>query len=258
MADATGAASSSNVAIVVPTLDEEEALRHNLEAALAVADELIVSDGGSSDDTRALARGLGARLVTGPACRGGQLNRGAAATRSPILLFLHADTRLPPGAVANVRQALARGAVGGAFALRFDTPHPLMRFGAGVINLRTRLTRAPLGDQAQFVTRAAFEELGGYRDWPILEDLDFALRLRRHGRLAILSPPVVTSGRRFLARGMVRTVATNWLIWLLYWAGWSPHRLARLYGSRQGTPDVARAPEAPSNRSPSTAARPRR
>jgi rSAM/selenodomain-associated transferase 2 len=217
------------VAIVVPTLDEESALRRHLPAALAAADEVVVSDGGSTDGTLALARELGARVVTGPPGRGGQLTRGAEATDAPLLLFLHADTRLPEGGVERVRDAVAQGAVGGGFLVRFDVERSTLRLGERLINARTRLTRWPLGDQAQFVTRDAFRALGGYRDWPILEDLDFAIRLRRHGRTALIPVPVTTAARRFVEQGVVRTVATNWLIWLLFLGGVSPHRLARLY-----------------------------
>ena len=252
------------VAIVVPTLNEEATLSRTLPPALAAADELVVSDGGSADRTVEVARELGARIVSGPAGRGAQLNRGAAATSAEILLFLHADTTLPAGAVPAVRQAIAGGCgagearapaapvaranpanlvmdpvtppgpvtpvVGGAFLMRFDDGRPLLQLGGWLINLRTRVSRLPLGDQAQFVTRDAFDRLGGYRDWPILEDLDFAWRLRRHGRTVILSQRVTTSGRRFVELGVTRTVATNWLIWLLFVAGVSPRRLARLYG----------------------------
>ncbi len=170
------------VAVVVPALNEEAALRQTLPRALAGADELVGSGGGSADETVEVARRLGARVVTGPAGRGGQLNRGAAATSAEILLFLHADTTLPSGAIEAVRQSIAGAALGGAF-------------------------------------------LG-----PILEDLDFAWRLRRRGRLAILGLHVTTGARRFLELGVLRTVATNWLIWLLFVLGVSPRRLARLYG----------------------------
>ncbi len=224
------------VAIVVPTLNEEATLSRTLAAAVAVADELVVSDGGSADRTVEVARSLGARVLAGPAGRGGQLNRGAAATSAEILLFLHADTTLPAGALADVREAVAgrsRGgagaAAGGAFLVRFDTDRPQLRLGAWLINQRTRLTRLPLGDQAQFVTRTAFEQLGGFRDWPILEDLDFAWRLRRHGRTVILRRRVTTGARRFVELGVARTVAINWLIWLLFVLGVSPRRLVRLY-----------------------------
>lgn len=220
------------LAIVIPALDEEESLRRNLPAALAVADEVIVSDGGSADRTAEVARELGARVVTGPAGRGGQLNRGAAAALqggAEILLFLHADTTLPDGGAARVREAVSAGACGGAFLIRFDADRPLQRLGSRLVNWRTRKLRVPLGDQAQFATRETFERLGGFRDWPILEDFDFMLRLRREKRMVVIEAEVVTNSRRFLEQGTVRTVATNWLIWLLFLLGVSPHRLARLY-----------------------------
>ncbi|HXO40315.1 MAG TPA: TIGR04283 family arsenosugar biosynthesis glycosyltransferase, partial [Thermoanaerobaculia bacterium] len=209
---------------------------------LAAGSELVVADGGSRDRTVAVARALGARVVACPAGRGGQLNRGAAATMAEILLFLHADTTLPEGALAAIHAVIggnrggdpgggdaAQPAIGGAFLVRFDQGGPLLRLGAWLINQRTRATRLPLGDQAHFVTRIAYEQLGGYRDWPILEDLDFAWRLRRHGRTVILRQRVTTGARRFVELGVARTVATNWLIWLLFVAGVSPRRLARFY-----------------------------
>jgi hypothetical protein len=128
-----------------------------------------------------------------------------------------------------VREAVAAGAAGGAFLVRFDVDSPLYRGGARVVNLRTRCTRLALGDQAQFATRETFVALAGFRAWPILEDLDFARRLKRLGRVAILAPPVTTSARRFERRGPARTVALNWLLWTLFLCGVSPHRLARLY-----------------------------
>jgi len=218
------------LAIVVPTLNEEDALRRHLPAALEAADEVVVSDGGSCDGTVEVARQLGARVVTGPPGRGGQLNRGAAAAAAAdILLFLHADTTLPPGGAQAVRDAAARGAPGGAFLLRFDADRPLQRLGSWLINRRTRWLRVPLGDQAQWATRETFERLGRFRDWPLLEDLDFILRLRRLPGFTLIEDPVTTGARRFLEQGTVRTVAINWLIWILFLLGVSPHRLARLY-----------------------------
>lgn len=217
------------LAIVVPTLNEEPSLRRHLPAALAAADQVVVSDGGSTDGTLAVARELGARVVTGPPGRGGQLTRGAEATDAPLLLFLHADTLLPPDGPRLVRDAVTAGAIGGGFLVRFDVDYSVLRLGERLINARTRWTGLPLGDQAQFVTRAAFQSLGGYRDWPILEDLDFAMRLRRSGRTVLIASPVTTAARRFLEQGVTRTVSTNWLIWLLFFCGVSPHRLARLY-----------------------------
>ena len=220
------------LAIVIPALNEEGTLRRNLPDALAHADEVVVSDGGSADGTLEVARELGARTVSGPACRGEQLNRGAAATDADILLFLHADTLLPENAGRMVKKAVAAGAPGGAFFIRFDGDGFVYRLGERVVNLRTKLAFTPLGDQAQFATREAFRELGGFREWPILEDLDFAKRMRQRWgrrRLAVLGDPVVTSARRFEKQGPARTVALNWMIWLLFALGASPHRLAKIY-----------------------------
>ena len=204
-------------------------MRTNLPNVLAQADEVIVSDGGSGDRTREVAARFGARVVEGPAGRGAQLNRGAAVTSAELLLFLHADTTLPEGAAGAVRAAIARGFCGGGFRVRFEPTRPLLRFIGAFANARSRLTRVTLGDQGQFATRAAFEQLGGYREWPLLEDLDFARRLKRAGRVTVLPLAVSTSARRFERRGPLRTVLTNWLIWTLFACGVSPSRLARLY-----------------------------
>lgn len=217
------------VAVVIPALDEETSLSRHLPAVVAAADEVVVADGGSRDGTLAVALAAGAAVVSGPAGRGVQLNQGAAATRSPILLFLHADTTLPTGAIEMVRAAIAAGAVGGGFFARFDLERPIQRVGGWLINRRTLITGVPLGDQAQFTSRAVFERLGGFRPWPILEDLDFGRRLKRHGRVAVLRAPVTTAARRFVAGGVARTIAVNWLIWGLFFAGVAPERLARLY-----------------------------
>ncbi len=201
----------------------------NLPEIVAASEEVLVSDGGSEDLTRQIAANCGARVVSGPPGRGPQLNRGARAARGDGLLFLHADTVLPEGAVRSVANALANGSVGGGFQIRFASSRPIYRLGSSIVNLRTHWFQSPLGDQAQFVSRTAFEELGGFPDWPILEDLEFMRRLKRLGKVTILEPPVVTSTRRFEDRGITRTIAFNWLIFALYFAGVSPERLARFY-----------------------------
>jgi hypothetical protein len=144
-------------------------------------------------------------------------------------VFVHADTKLPSNAVTEIKQAFCEGYAGGGFRVRFSGTHPLMAVGSRLVNLRTRLTRAPLGDQAQFVQREVFEKLEGFHDWPILEDLDFIRRLKRQARVKVLASRVVTSDRRYAQRGIARTVALNWLIWSLYALGVGPERLARLY-----------------------------
>ena len=225
-------ATSLRLAIVVPTLNEEQTLRRNLPDALAQADEVVVSDGGSTDGTIEVAQALGARTVSGPACRGAQLNRGAEATDAGILLFLHADTTLPHHAGEAIKKAAEAGAPGGAFLIHFDGEGFVYRLGGSVVNLRTKLAFTPLGDQGQWITREGFRELGGFREWPLLEDLDFAKRMRQRWgrkRLAVIEEPVVTSARRFAKQGPARTVARNWMIWMLFAMGVSPHRLAKMY-----------------------------
>ncbi len=225
------------LAIVIPTLDEEPSLEAALDSALgaieaAAGDLVVVADGGSSDRTAELAVARGALVVVSSPGRGDQLNAGAQAgvqAGADALLFLHADTRLPAGARKLVADALADGAVGGGFTVVFAPASWLFRVGARWVNLRTRWFRIPLGDQAQFASAAAFERAGGYPAWPILEDLELLARLRRLGKLAVLEPPVTTSARRFLARGIARTIATNWLIWALFALGFQPARLSRLY-----------------------------
>lgn len=218
------------LSIVIPTLDEAANLRELLPEVLPIADEIRVADGGSVDETCEVARNLGAGLVAAPRGRGQQLQAGAAGCSGDVLLFLHADCRLPPGARAAIEAALASPAVvGGAFRIRFRGGGRLLDLGARLANWRAAFTRCPLGDHAIFVRRTVFEELGGFRQWPLLEDLDFSRRLARHGRTRLLAATVESSARRFESLGVLRTVATNWLIFLLYLAGVPASRLALLY-----------------------------
>ena len=219
----------ATVAVIIPSLNEEQSLQRALDLAMANADEVIISDGGSTDSTLEIASSFGAKIVTGEPGRGPQLNRGAEVATSDIYLFLHADTTLPDNGLDQIRAAADAGAVGGGFSVNFDADTFWFRLGNRIVNARTRLTGLPLGDQGQFVTAKTFESMGGYRPWPILEDLDFARRLKQQGKVATLDSAVTTSARRYLARGTTRTIATNWLIWALYLVGISPHRLAKLY-----------------------------
>lgn len=157
------------------------------------------------------------------------MNQGAGASRSDVLLFLHADSTLPPGAIDRVRTKIEEGCEGGGFLAEFDDRSPIFKLGSRLVSTRTRLTRIPLGDQGQFVTRAVFEDLGGFQDWPILEDLDFARRLKKRGAVGIIETPIVTSARRYNQNGIARTIANNWWIWFLYFLGVSPARLAQRY-----------------------------
>lgn len=218
------------LSVIIPALNEEARIGAAIDAAFAAgAAEVIVADGGSRDGTAAIATARGATLVTGESVRARQLNRGAATAAQPVLLFVHADTLLPPGAGAAVVAALGSGAIFGGFRVRFLERTPGLRWTEFAINFRTRLTGAPWGDQAQFTSREAFFASGQYMDYPIMEDYELAVRMKRQGRTVLLPLHVTTSGRRFLEKGLVRTTVLNWLIIICWRLGVSPERLARWY-----------------------------
>jgi rSAM/selenodomain-associated transferase 2 len=221
------------MAVIIPVLNEEATIRASIGSAReAGADEIVVSDGGSRDGSLALARELGVRVIDTERSRARQLNVAARATDSEILLFLHADTTLPDGARSLIEQALDGGAIFGGFRLRFLEDEPRLRVCAAMINFRTLRTRCPWGDQAQFTTRAQFERVGGYPDMPIMEDYEMARRMRASGPTAVLPAHVLTSGRRFLEKGVLATAVTNWKIITAYHLGVSPAELRKMYGSR--------------------------
>jgi rSAM/selenodomain-associated transferase 2/rSAM/selenodomain-associated transferase 1 len=222
---------ASTLAVVIPTLNEAEHLAATLRAVAAgQPDELIVADGGSEDDTVALAKSLGARVVLAEAGRACQMNAGAAAASSGMLLFLHADT-VPPGDYRRrVTSALQRPeVVAGAFRFALGEPVPGRRWIERLVALRCRLFAAPYGDQGLFLRRECFEICGGFPDWPILEDVELVRRLKRLGRLHLDPAPVVTSGRRWRRRGLWRTSWINRRIMFGYHLGQSPERLKRFY-----------------------------
>ena len=209
------------VTAVIPTFNEAERIAATIDAAFAAGvAEVIVCDGGSSDDTVSIARAHGAKIVEGESMRARQLNRGAALASHDMLVFLHADTLLPHGAAEAIEKAQCFG------GFRIEFIEPGLERVAKRINARTRFTREPWGDQAQFTPRASFT---GYREMPIMEDYELARRMKRAGRTTLLPLAVRTSGRRFLRKGVVRTAIVNWLIILSYHLGVSPERLARWY-----------------------------
>lgn len=217
------------ISIIIPTLNEEQAIGGQLESLAGLgADEVIVSDGGSRDRTVEIAS-TRARVVTGPASRGTQLNTGAAVAGGDVLLFLHADVRLTSSALDVVREALADPAViGGNFDIHYAGKD--MRAAAFThINRLRRRFGVFYGDSAIFCRHRTFQELGGYKPWPLLEDYEFARRLRRHGRLALLDEPVFVSDRRWRNGGLLHALSAWFFIQALYLAGVSPYRLARLY-----------------------------
>ncbi len=173
--------------------------------------------------------GVEVLFAEGEGPRGVRLAAAARRARGDVLVFLHADTTLPEGWRRMVVEAIERGAVGGAFRLGFEGGGARMAIVAFGANVRTALTRVPYGDQAPFVRRDVYEKLGGHRPWPLLDDLEFGCRLKRAGRVTILPAKVRTSPRRYLNKGVTRTVLRNWLILLRYRLGESPETLAQLY-----------------------------
>jgi rSAM/selenodomain-associated transferase 2 len=214
------------VTVIIPTLNEEEWIGEAVDSALAAgAAEVIVADGASSDRTPRVATARGARVLLAERPRARQLNAAVRAAANDKLIVLHADTRLPAGAAAAVARALDDVDFGG-FRIAFIERSARLRLAAALINLRTAITRAPWGDQAQFVRRAALLAGGGFREMPFMEDYELALRMRP---ARILPLTVRTSGRRFLRLGVLRTAATNWRIIARYRLGADPEELVRLY-----------------------------
>ena len=224
------------ISVIIPTLNESSTIARTLTHTIALGfDEIIVSDGGSTDSTIPMveaccARVPAVRLVTAPTGRARQLNEGVKACRSDILLFLHADTELPPTAGIAIESALENAPyVGGRFDVRFDQPS---RWGAVIswfMNRRSRFSGIATGDQAIFVRRQVFERMGGFPDIPLMEDIEFSRRLKRQGPVAALTDQVTTSFRRWEKDGPLRTILLMWTLRFLYWLGVHPARLNNFY-----------------------------
>jgi rSAM/selenodomain-associated transferase 2 len=224
----------AHLSIVIPVLNAGDALPALLDSLLpgvaqGVIREVIVSDGGSSDATLQIARDAGCEIVQGPAGRGGQLRRGAEGARGDWLMFLHADTRLPPGWVGAV--CTHRDPETAAyFRLAFRSDAVMARVTAGWANLRSRVFGLPYGDQGLLISRALYDAVGGYAEMPLMEDVALARLLR--GRMVMLAETVTTDGRRYEQGGWVRRGARN--LWTLarYLAGAEPAKLAEAYHKR--------------------------
>jgi rSAM/selenodomain-associated transferase 2 len=222
------------ISVILPVIDEADEITSALAGTLdsPYVEERIVVDGGSRDGTEERARASGARVVTSPPGRSRQMNAGARASRGDILLFLHADTRLPPGFEHHVREILERpDTVAGAFRLGIDSPFWGLWVIEWLANFRSVCMEMPYGDQAIFIEALRFHRLGGFPEIPIMEDFSFIRRLRREGRIGIAPVSVTTSARRYDRLGFWRTTGINQLMILTYLMGFSPDRLARWYRS---------------------------
>jgi rSAM/selenodomain-associated transferase 2 len=223
-----------SLSIIIPVLDEAATVASALAALAALRQrgaEVIVVDGGSHDRTVDIARPLADKVVTAPRGRAAQMNAGAAVARGDVFLFLHADTRLPAEADRLVGEGLARSRrAWGRFDATIAGKNPLLRLVAFMMNLRSRLTGIATGDQAMFVTRAAFQAVGGFPDIGLMEDIAMSRALKRCSAPLCLADTVVTSDRRWETQGVMRTIVLMWRLRLAYAMGAAPDRLARRYG----------------------------
>jgi rSAM/selenodomain-associated transferase 2 len=221
------------LSIVIPTLDEAAGIVDQLTGLQPLrreGHEVIVVDGGSADATADLARPLADLVLSAPRGRSLQMNAGAAQARGEVLLFLHADTRLPEGGLAQIAAALSRtDCVWGRFDVTIEGRHPMLRVVASLMNLRSRLTGIATGDQAVFIRRSAFERVGGFPPIALMEDIALSAALKRVSRPACLRARVMTSGRRWEKHGVGRTIVRMWRLRIAYFFGAEPARLARAY-----------------------------
>ena len=221
------------LSIIIPALDEAPQIVAALEALAplrAGGHEVIVVDGGSADGTPALAAGLADRILQAPRGRARQMNAGAALASGDALVFLHADTRLPPDAAPLVLEALARRGWG-RFDVRIEGRSLLLAVVAFCMNWRSRLSGIATGDQAMFVRREVFAAAGGFSDIPLMEDVALSARLKQISPPACLPQRVATSGRGWERRGVLRTIVLMWRLRLAYFLGARPEDLARRYAN---------------------------
>lgn len=223
------------ISIIIPVLNEAAIIKSTLTQLQQHSGvEIIVVDGGSQDNTVALVQQTGVKVITvlGKG-RAGQMNAGANAAQGNILLFLHADTRLPPHFVDLVIQTLKQPRiVAGAFKLAIEGTDRSLRWVEMIVEMRSRLLSLPYGDQAIFISQPAFIESGGFADLPIMEDFEFVRRIKSRGRIAIAPAAVITSGRRWRKLGVWQTTLINQLIIAGFYLGVSPTKLANFYRSQ--------------------------
>ena len=226
----SGLQTPPTISVIIPILNEAKILDQTLSQLQPElgSHELIIVDGGSNDNSVCIAEKYG-EVLTSARGRAKQLNAGAAAATGDILIFLHADIRLEPGALKAVESALSSGYIGGGFRQKIDGKSILYRAIEIAGNVRGKYLKVFYGDSGIFLARADFEKIGGFPDVPILEEMEFSKELRKLGKTTLVAPCIHISARRWETRGVVRTTLNNYLITLLYFLKISPERLAELY-----------------------------
>lgn len=223
------------ISIIIITLNEEEFLERLLITLRDIDDiEVIVSDGGSIDRTARVARKYTDKVVVGEKGRGIQLNAGATLATGDILWFVHADSIIPNNFKYHIMKALEPpGVVGGAFKLKIFSELSSLNIISRVASLRSKISKIPYGDQGIFVTREAFNKVHGYKNIPLMEDVDFCRRLKKVGRLSLLQTGIQTCGRAWERDGVLRTTLRNWVYVTLFFMGYSPYKLYNRYYRKQ-------------------------
>lgn len=223
---------SPTLSIILPMLNEAAGIQACLKALAGLRErgaEVLVVDGGSKDASVALSHGLADQIIQAPRGRAKQMMAGAKAARANVLLFLHADTRLPEGADWVIANALKAGAQWGRFDVEISGRSNMLPVIAAMMNRRSRWSGIATGDQAMFVRLELFERVGGFPDQPLMEDIELSKRLKAVAPPACLLETVLTSGRRWEQHGVWRTICLMWRLRWLYWRGVAPATLAALY-----------------------------
>jgi rSAM/selenodomain-associated transferase 2 len=220
---------------IIPVWNEEAIISRMIEHVRGLrasgSAEIIVVDGDPAGRTIKVARHMGVKTAISEKGRGNQMNLGASLAAGEILIFLHADTLLPPDALELIETAMENSScIAGAFDLAIDSERPVFRLIEKAASLRSRMTRIPYGDQTIFIRKSDFRELGGFRDIPIMEDVEIMQRIKkRKGKICIIGRAVMTSPRRWEKEGIVYTTLRNWLLIALYFCGAKPEKLIRFY-----------------------------
>lgn len=221
-------------AIIVPVLNESAVLTQKLgelDLLRAMGAQVLLVDGGSTDQTVAMARDAGFEVLSSEKGRARQMNAGAYATRSEILVFLHVDTRLPTYALIQIENHLNQKRAWGRFDVRIVGASPWLKVVGWMMNIRSRITGIATGDQVLFMTRTLFDDVGGFPEQPLMEDIEISKRLKRVSAPICLREQVETSGRRWDQHGVWRTILLMWRLRFAYWRGVPSSELAGLYRS---------------------------